>query len=291
VPTAITISAAPATTPTRPNAIFSDFPAVIYSEDKLHNLLLLQVKGLKHDTHSDIGESAVFNGGGILLTSGYDHNGQYQTHEGSPPKEAGALWEVKDLDVDDEETGAPVYSSAGREIVGMALGRTAPDGAPAPKGKGYVLPLELARPLLLPISVSGDEAKIGEVEKQFQWSLIPAEAPDSPIRLRLCYVQFISTKLKPTRADITVHIFAYNSSNKTDYGDKLSGQEAIQVLPGSSEFNSTCDGYFDLTRIGVVAEELKKAYGQAKITVDFKVTLSHESEESTLRTKHAQLQE
>ncbi len=62
-PESITISAAPAGPSRRPEA---NLPAVIYSEDTRHNLLLLYVKGLKRDKHLDLGDSAAFTDGTML---------------------------------------------------------------------------------------------------------------------------------------------------------------------------------------------------------------------------------
>ena len=70
---------------------------MIYSEDPVHNLLLLHVKGIKVDKGLELGNSATFDGNGMLFTSGYDHNGQYQQHQGSHWKEAGALGKSQTL--------------------------------------------------------------------------------------------------------------------------------------------------------------------------------------------------
>ena len=135
-------------------------------------------------------------------------------------------WEVTDLEVDDEETGAPVYSGATRTIVGIARGKL--------DGIYYVIPLQLAGPLLLPLSVSGDEEKLGEIEKQFHWSVIPAFRPDDKVRLRLCYDKFIPTTLNPTIASITTTISYYDKNGTWQQKNGTGKQPLVEALSRQS---------------------------------------------------------
>jgi hypothetical protein len=201
-----------------------------------------------------------------------------------------SLWET-DLDVDESEIGAPVYSSGSRKIIGIARGKI------WPSLKNYVIPIELAEPLLLTLRIkeidTGDAAKIRDIEskikvlqRQFNWFTRPDDSQSAKAPLRLCYEKFISGDPKPTSARISIRQSYIAGEKRESLPTQPERQQPIIIpaLAPPSGPDGDCEGYFDLSDVVESAGDVKKMYSADKvdIQVDIIVTLS---DGSTLPSK------
>ncbi len=224
------IKVALATPETRPDRDYQ--LADIYSEDLKHKLLLLHVKGLTRDNPLKLSFSSTLAVGTLLATLGYDDKGKFQTPSGTGATETGVLWETG-IKIDSNQAGAPVYSSANRNIIGVIQEKGL-------NGMGIVVPMYVARPLLLPISVTDDEVELGQVERQFQWNLVPSFLPDANVKLRLCYDNFIPTSLSPSNVSVTP-TFSYYDRNE-QFQQRHGFQKLPIVLPPEGAAPPTSEG-------------------------------------------------
>ncbi len=241
-------------------------PAVIYSSDPLHNLLLLQVKGLKGVKDLVMGISVDFDGKTPLTISTFGGVGKFLNPTGwlKTPDGYWHLWETSFTISDETSIGSPVYGIDGK-ILGIVRGKMGPLQAV------HVIPIDLADSLLAPLKLSAMKQnieklrseeqkllssdlndiqnKISVLQHQFTWTLRKDESDPGSQKYKLCYQKLIPGNLKPDTIDIFITLtFTDKEGNHNiptrTVRDLHPTVNSPAVVAGA---DAECEGSFDIT--------------------------------------------
>ena len=189
-PELIEISAAPAA-PSRPTG---DVPAVIYSEDIRHNLLLLRAKDLKRTKYLALGDSSAKIGSLVTMAYGPSNSLYQYASARTSVNSATDLWGT-DFNLGVNNGGAPVYDDSSGKIVGILR-----EKYPTDQQYNFVISDGIGATVVVTCFVVAKQ-RLGRRggaktnEKQFNFFLNRPETNDSNVTEQICYSKLISDDL------------------------------------------------------------------------------------------------